>query len=208
MVQCSSPRGGGDEVHRLVPFELVNVSSSRSERLPELGCWGSCREAISVLRPDAGVLSPANHSLFPAVFNLLKGGDMSKWQKLFLGAALLALACVPGWGQGAAPPPLPIPVPGGDVLPNPDGSTALWNSFVPGVGAFLDGQNAEPNIITNFKGWVAMGYTLGTATDNKGNRYAVITDIRVYRGDYVGGVPTYMGGGTTSAKGHGTFVLI
>jgi hypothetical protein len=53
-----------------------------------------------------------------------------------------------------------------------------------------------------------MGYTLGTATDNKGNQYGVITDIRVYRGDYVGAVPTYIGGGSTSAKGHATFVLI
>ncbi len=129
---------------------------------------------------------------------------MSKWQKLFLGAALLSLASVPGWGDVTPAPPSPIPVPGGDVLP-PFG---LFNVFSPGVGAFLDGLSAEPNIITNFKGRVAMGYTLGTATDNKGNQYAVITDIRVYRGDYVGGVPTYLGGGTTSAKGHATFVLI
>ena len=105
-------------------------------------------------------------------------------------------------------PVQPVPIPGGDVLSNPDGSNALWTSFVPGVGAFLDGKNAEPNVITNFKGQVAMGYTLGTATDNNGNQYAVITDIRVYRGNYVGGIPTYMGGGTTSAKGYGTFVLI
>ena len=105
-------------------------------------------------------------------------------------------------------PVQPVPVPGGDVLTNPDGSNALWTSFVPGVGSFLDGKNAEPNIITNFKGQVAMGYTLGTATDNDGNQYKVITDIRVYRGDYVGGVPTYPGGGSTSAKGHATFVLI
>jgi hypothetical protein len=133
---------------------------------------------------------------------------MPKWEKLFLRAALLALATVSGWGQATAPPPSPISLPGGDVLTNPDGSNALWTSFVPGVGAFLDGQNAEPNIITNFNGRVAMGYTLGTATDNKGNQYAVITDIRVYQGDYVGGVPTYPGGGSTSAKGHVTFVLI
>ena len=134
---------------------------------------------------------------------------MCKWQKLCLGMAFLALACVPGgWAQGAPPPPNPIPLPGGDVLSNPDGSNALWTSFVPGVGALLDGKNAEPNIITNFKGQVAMGYTLGTATDNNGKPYAVITDIRVYRGDYVGGVPTYPGGGSTSAKGHATFVLI
>ena len=105
-------------------------------------------------------------------------------------------------------PVQPVPIPGGDVLSNPDGSNALWTSFVPGVGAFLDGKNAEPNVITNFKGQVAMGYTRGTATDNNGNQYAVITDIRVYRGDYVGGVPTYPGGGSTSAKGRATFVLI
>lgn len=125
----------------------------------------------------------------------------------WLTVTMLVLGSAAGWAQTAASA-LPVPVPGGDVIPNPDGSNALWNVFSPGVGAFLDGQNAEPNIITNFKGHVAMGYTLGSATDGKGNQYAVITDIRVYQGDYVGGVPTYIGGGTTSAKGHGTFVLI
>lgn len=119
----------------------------------------------------------------------------------------LALACVAAWGQGT-PPPIAVPIPGGDVLPNPDGSTALWNNFFPGLGTIYDGQNAEPNQITNFKGLVAMGYTLGTATDNNRNKYAVITDIRVYQGDYFGGVSTYPGGGSTSAKAHGTFVLI
>jgi hypothetical protein len=110
---------------------------------------------------------------------------------------------------------LPIPIPGGDVLlpaqPIPAGGvlpSALFNVFSPGVGAFLDGLDAEPNVLTNFKGHAAMGYTLGTATDNKGNHYAVITDIRVYRGEYVGAVSTYIGGGTTAAKAHGTFVLI
>ena len=141
---------------------------------------------------------------------------MPKSRKLCLGLAFLAFACVPVWGQGTPPPQvLPIPIPGGDVFlpaqPIPAGGvlpSALFNVFSPGVGAFLDGQDAEPNIVTNFKGHVAMGYTLGAATDNKGNQYAVITDIRVYRGDYVGGVPTYIGGGTTSANAHGTFVLI
>jgi hypothetical protein len=127
---------------------------------------------------------------------------MHSSQKLFFGVAFLALACVPACGQGTPVPPSPIPVPGGDVLP------PLFNVFSPGIGTFLDGQDAEPNIITNFQGHVAMGYTLGSATDNKGNQYAVITDIRVYRGDYVGGVSTYIGGGTTSAKSHSTFVLI
>jgi hypothetical protein len=138
------------------------------------------------------------------------------WQKLILGVAFLALAYVSAWGQGSPPPQvLPIPIPGGDVVlpsqPIPEGGvlpSALFNVFSPGVGVLLDGEDAEPQVITNFKGHVAMGYTLGAATDNKGNQYAVITDIRVYQGDYVGGVPTYIGGGSTSAKAHGTFVLI
>lgn len=141
---------------------------------------------------------------------------MPKPLRLCLGLAYLALACVPVWGQGPpAAQVAPIPIPGGDVVvpaqPIPSGGllpSALFNVFSPGVGTLLDGQDAEPNVITNFKGHVAMGYTLGAATDNQGNHYAVITDIRVYRGDYVGGAPTYMGGGTTSAKASGTFVLI
>ena len=128
---------------------------------------------------------------------------MSMWQKLCLGLAFLALACVRGWGQGTAPP-TPIPIPGGDELP----PVGLINQFFPGVGTGFDGPNAEPGGIAHFKGHVAMGYTLGTATDNKGNQYGVITDIRVYQGDYIGGVATTSGGGTSSAKGHATFVEI
>ena len=107
---------------------------------------------------------------------------MNKSLKLCLGLAFLALASVPVWGQGAPPSQvLPIPIPGGDVLlpsqPIPAGGvlpSALFNVFSPGVGPFLDGQDAEPNVITNFKGHVAMGYTLGAATDNKGNQFEVI----------------------------------
>ena len=141
---------------------------------------------------------------------------MPKSHRLCLGLAFLAVACVPVSGQEPPPPQvLPIPIPGGDVVlpaqPITAGGilpSALFNVLSPGVGTLLDGQNAEPNVITNFKGHAAMGYTLGSATDNKGNQYAVITDIRVYRGEYAGGVSTYIGGGTTSAKSHGTFVLI
>jgi hypothetical protein len=118
--------------------------------------------------------------------------------------AVLVLGSVAGWAQ--APPPVPVPIPGGDVIPNPDGSSSLWNQFLPGPG--FDGLNADPHGLTNFRGLVAMGYTFGLATDNKGNTYQVITDIRVYQGDYIGAQATYGGGGTTSAKGHGTFVEI
>lgn len=124
---------------------------------------------------------------------------MSKVAKLAGAVGILLLCSFSLWGQAS-----PVPIPGGDVIP-PYG---LFNQFFPGVGAIYDGLNAEPHGITNFRGSVAMGYTLGSATDNQGNSYAVVTDIRVYQGDYVGAVPTYGGGGTTSAKTHGTFVEI
>lgn len=119
---------------------------------------------------------------------------------------LLFLTSVAVWGQAPLPSaqPLPIPIPGGDVL-SPGG---LFNQFLPGVGPIYDGLDAEPHGITNFKGHVAMGYTLGTATDNAGKQYRVITDIRVYQGDYIGGQATFGAEGSTSAKSHGTFVEI
>ena len=55
---------------------------------------------------------------------------------------------------------------------------------------------------------VAMGYTQGLAADNSGKTYQVITDIRVYQGDYIGAQATFPAGGTTSARAHGTCVEI
>jgi len=123
--------------------------------------------------------------------------------KRLIGSAVLLLSSA-AWAQQ----PVPVPIPGGDVIP-----PLPWiNAFSPGVaapGAF-DGVNAEPNVITNFSGVAAMGYTLGTATDGAGNQYQVITDVRVYRGDYYGALSTFDAGGTTTAstRAHGTFVEI
>jgi len=111
------------------------------------------------------------------------------------------------WAQVPPPQPLAVPIPGGDVIPAASGPLFI-NQFYPGIGGFFDGQDADPHGITNFDGLVAMGYTSGTATDNRGNTYQVITDIRVFQGDYVGAQGTYGGGGTTSLRGHGTFVEI
>jgi len=106
----------------------------------------------------------------------------------------------------------PIPLPGGDIL-SPYG---LYNQFFPGppgVTPPFDPINADPHGITNFRGFTAMGYTSGTATDNQGKKYVVITDIRVYQGEYVGGEiadpnPMNSAGATRSALAHGTFVEI
>ena len=100
----------------------------------------------------------------------------------------------------------PIPLPGGDISP-PYG---LYNQFFPGPpGATppFDPINADPQGITNFRGVTAMGYTSGFTTDKK---FAVVTDIRVYQGDYIGGeiADPNTAGATKSARAHGTFVEI
>jgi hypothetical protein len=81
----------------------------------------------------------------------------------------------------------PVPIPGGDLVPG----YGIVNSFVPGpIGQTppYDPIGAEPNVITNFKGLVVMGYTSGLTTMTSDHKqYAVITDIRVYKGAYTGG---------------------
>ena len=120
---------------------------------------------------------------------------------------LLAVLVLSSLALEAQSPPsqvLPLPIPGGDVI----APFGLFNQFFPGVGAGFDGLNADPQGITNFRGAVAIGYTNGLATDGSGKAYQVITDIRVYQGDYIGAQATYGAGGTTSARAHGTCVEI
>jgi hypothetical protein len=101
---------------------------------------------------------------------------------------------------------VPIPLPGGDIFP-PYG---LYNQFFPGPANQnppFDPMNADPQGITNFRGVTAMGYTGGFTTDQK---FAVITDIRIYQGDYIGGeiADPNTAGAARSALAHGTFVEI
>ena len=103
----------------------------------------------------------------------------------------------------------PIPIPGGDII----SSYGLFNQFLPGPpnqNPPFDPMNADPQCITNFRGVTAMGYTFGAATDNHGTAYGVITDIRVYQGEYVGGeiADANSAGATKSAASRGTFVEI
>lgn len=100
----------------------------------------------------------------------------------------------------------PLPLRGGDIFP-PYG---LYNQFFPGPpnqNPPFDPVNADPHGITDFHGVTAMGYTGGLTTDQK---FAVVTDIRVYQGDYIGGeiADLNSAGATRSARAHGTFVEI
>jgi hypothetical protein len=107
-------------------------------------------------------------------------------------------------------PVQPIPIRGGDLVPG----YGIANSFVPGPPGQsppFDPIGADPQVITNFKGLTAMGYTSGLATDNKNNQYVVITDIRVYQGKFVGGTaadPVNTAGATVSEEAEGIFVEI
>lgn len=142
-----------------------------------------------------------------------------RWRLVFLIPFLLAFS-FPLKAQIEPIPNLkvqPIPLPGGDIFPPtvlPDGSLlpsyGLYNQFFPGPpnqNPPFDPMNADPHGITNFRGVTAMGYTSGFTTDQK---FAVVTDIRVYQGDYIGGeiADPNTAGATKSARGHGTFVEI
>ena len=117
---------------------------------------------------------------------------MAKRRKLGYALCIVLVWALPVRGQVLPTPTVePLPLPGGDVLRLGARDPALPD------GTHGSGPNST-----------AMGYTNGMATDNANNAYQVITDIRVYQGDYIGAQATFGAGGSTSAKAHGTFVEI
>ncbi len=100
-------------------------------------------------------------------------------------------------GSASAVDTAPVPIPGGFV---PFPGAPFIHVLAPGPAdlGFM-GEDVEPSTITNFQGFSALAYVVGTATDADGNSYAMQTDMRVYSGTYV------------SADGsvlHGTFAFI
>jgi hypothetical protein len=76
----------------------------------------------------------------------------------------------------------PVPIPGGLVLP------PQIHVFAPGpVDQGFQGLDVEPSVITNYRGFSAIGYPggFGTASDSDGNSYDLISDMRVFQGEYV-----------------------
>jgi hypothetical protein len=73
------------------------------------------------------------------------------------------------------------PIPGGLQI-----GEDFIHVFAPGpVELGFMGENVEPSTITDFTGFSAMGYIIGTATDADGNTYSMVNDIRVFQGTYV-----------------------
>jgi hypothetical protein len=102
------------------------------------------------------------------------------------GAAAGATAAMPAaHAHTHGPPrvsPAPKPIPGG--IPIPDGP--LIHTFLPGpedvtlpfTGLTLQGQEVEPSVITDYRGFTALAYHVGSATGSDGRRYDLETDIR------------------------------
>ena len=85
--------------------------------------------------------------------------------------------------------PAPKPIPGGIQIP--DGP--LIHTFLPGpedvtlpfTGLTLEGLEVEPSVITDYRGFTALAYHVGTATGSDGRQYDLETDVRAMEGSYV-----------------------
>lgn len=76
----------------------------------------------------------------------------------------------------------PVPIPGGDSIP----SVGMLHAFFPGPTSIgNDGFDIEPSTITNFKGFTGVAMLAGTATDANGNNFDLLSDLRVFQGEYV-----------------------
>ena len=93
--------------------------------------------------------------------------------------AFLLLPNLPAEAAGSDPKPIPggfVPFPGAPFI----------HVFAPGpVDAGFMGLDVEPSTITDFKGFSALAYPIGTATDADGNSYVMFNDMRVFSGTYV-----------------------
>ena len=99
---------------------------------------------------------------------------------LVVGLAAAMALLLPGTATAVGSDPKPIP--GGIQIP--DGP--LIHVFAPGpVDLGFQGENVEPNTITDFSGFSAMAYIEGTARDADGNSYTMVNVMRMYRGTYV-----------------------
>jgi hypothetical protein len=91
--------------------------------------------------------------------------------------------------RGGRVRPAPKPIPGGIELPGGD----LIHVFAPGpsditlpyTGVQLQGLDVEASVMTDFSGFTALAFHVGSATDGDGKRYLLETDMRAYRGTYV-----------------------
>jgi hypothetical protein len=85
--------------------------------------------------------------------------------------------------------PAPKPIPGGIQVPG----GPFVHAFVPGPpeitlpfsGLQLQGLDVEPSLITDYRGFTALAYLVGTASGSDGKQYLLEADLRAMEGRYV-----------------------
>ncbi|MDX6556572.1 MAG: hypothetical protein QOD86_2767 [Miltoncostaeaceae bacterium] len=127
------------------------------------------------------------------------GAGLSRGRFLTAGAAMAAgVATASTWAGPAAAaragrparrvPPMPIP---GGLKVGPDTQIHVWAPGDPGVTlpfskAPLGGLDVEPTTIGDFRGFAAAAYHVGRAIGGDGTVFDLETDMRLFRGSYVG----------------------
>ena len=99
--------------------------------------------------------------------------------------------------------PAPKPIPGGNQVPG----GPFIHAFVPGPpdvtlpfsGLQLQGLDVEPSLITDYQGFTALSYLVGTASGSDGKQYLLEADLRAMEGRYVA---------EDGSRHHGLFAFI
>jgi hypothetical protein len=127
------------------------------------------------------------------------GPGLSRRKFLTRGAAMAAgVATASAWAGPAEAaerrrparrvPPMPIP---GGLKVGPDVQIHVWAPGDPGVTlpfskAPLGGFDVEPTTIMDFRGFAAAAFHVGQANGGDGTVLNLETDMRIFRGSYVG----------------------
>jgi hypothetical protein len=95
----------------------------------------------------------------------------------------------------------------------PDGT--VIHVFAPGppditlpfTGIQLMGRDVEPSVLTDYKGFTALAFHVGTATGSDGRQYNLETDMRAMEGTYIaeGRADTDRGFAQLGPERNGTF---
>jgi hypothetical protein len=133
-------------------------------------------------------------------FVLTAAGSVTGGLASLASPATTAAAVSQSPGKSVPPPPKPIP---GGIELAPGFVIHVFGAGDPGVtlpftGITLQGFDVEPSTITDFNGFTAVAYHVGSARTSDGRTYNLETDIRAFEGEYV----------VDGAVHHGSFALI
>jgi hypothetical protein len=118
------------------------------------------------------------------------------------GAGLIPSGAAEAEARQADDRPLPAPKPIAATFPTTDfhvlapGPTTI---ALPFSGTQLMGLDVDPSVITDFSGFTALAYPVGSAHGSDGKLYNLEGDMRIFSGTYVP---------SAGAKRQGTFGLV